>query len=293
MLNVQVPPMVEVERKSRSIVFTGDDFGFSHGVNHAIIEAHERGVLTRASLMVTGDAFDEAVALARSHPQLGVGLHLVLLCGRSVLSPSEIPRLVGRTGRFPYEPVRTGLRYQFSSQARRELHLEIHAQLEKFRRTGLQLSHVDGHLHMHMHPVVLRILIQLAPELGIREIRLPSEEINLMLRFDRSSLANKLVWSLVFGMLRRHGMRCLKSTGIEYADRVYGLLASSRITEDYLLELIPQIRSDRVEIYSHPAIEVDGEPLNGPRGAGGVELAALLSERVRSTLSLSGFTLRR
>jgi len=273
-------------------VFTGDDFGFSNGVNRAIIEAHERGVLTRTSLMVTGEAFDEAVTLAQSHRQLGVGLHLVLLCGRSVLSPNQIPHVVDRTGQFPSQSVRTGLRYQFSSHARRELRLEIHAQLEKFRRTGLQLSHVDGHLHMHMHPVVLRMLAELAPEFGIKEIRLPCEEFQLALGFDRSHMAAKFISSLLSGGLRRYGERCLKSEGIEWMDRVYGSLASGRITENYLLGLIPRIRADRVEIYSHPAIEVPGEPLNGPLGAEGVELAALVSERVRNALFINGFTLK-
>ncbi|MBI3616396.1 MAG: hopanoid biosynthesis-associated protein HpnK [Candidatus Omnitrophica bacterium] len=276
----------------RSVVFTGDDFGFSHGVNRAIIGAHKRGVLTRASLMVTGEAFDEAVTLARSHPQLGVGLHLVLLCGRSALPANEIPHLVDRTGQFPSQSVRTGLRYQFSSKTRRELRLEIYAQLEKFRRTGLRLSHVDGHLHMHMHPVALRILSNLAPEFGIKEIRLPSEELGLALRLDRSYVAAQFIWSLLFERLRRYGERCLKSAGIDYADRVYGLLASGRITEDYLLGLIPKIHANRIEIYSHPAIEVEGEPLNGPPGAGGAELAALVSERVRNALAASGFTLK-
>ncbi len=292
MLNIQVLPTVATERKTRSVVFTGDDFGFSHGVNGAVIEAHERGVLTRASLMVVGEAFDEAVALARSHPQLGVGLHVVLVCGRSVLPPKEIPHLVDRAGQFPSQSVRTGLRYQFSPHARRELRLEIYAQLEKFRRTGLQPSHIDGHLHMHMHPVVLRILSELAPQFGIGEIRLPSEELNLALRLDRSHRAAKVIWSLLFKRLRRYGERCLRSTGIEYADRVYGFLASGRITEDYLLGLIPQIHANRIEIYSHPAIEVEGEPLNGPPGAGQVEFAALVSERVSNALAMSGFTVK-
>jgi len=282
---------LNTRQQTRSVVFTGDDFGFSRGVNRAIIEAHERGVLTRASLMVTGEAFDEALALARSHPRLRVGLHLVLVCGWSVLSPVEIPSLVDGARCFASRPVPSGLRYQFSSRARRELRLEIRAQLEKFQRTGLLLSHVDGHLHMHMHPVALRILVELAPEFEIKEIRLPSEELDLALKLDRSRETEKRIWSLVFRGLRRYGERCLKSAGIDYRDRVYGLLASGRMTEAYLSGLLPQIRSNRVEIYSHPALEVEGEPANGPPGAGPAELSALVSDRVREGVALGGFTL--
>jgi hopanoid biosynthesis associated protein HpnK len=277
--------------RHRYAIITGDDFGFSHGVNRAIIAAHEHGVLTSASLMVTGRAADEAVALAHAHPRLAVGLHLVVVGGHTVLPPREIPHLTDRTGRFPHGPFRMGLRYQFNAAARLELRREIRAQLERFRQTGLRLSHVDGHLHMHTHPVVLRALIELASEFDIRAIRLPSEEFRLTCRLDRTRFPTKLLWARIFWRLRRYGEPRLRSAGIACAERVYGLLASGRMTEAYLLGLIPRIRVDCVEIYLHPALSLPGEPRNGPPGAGQAELAALLSERVRTALTTSGFAL--
>ena len=274
----------------RTIVFTGDDFGFSSGVNRAIIEAHERGILTRASLMVTGDAFEEAVKLTRAHPQLSVGLHLVLAGGRSVLPPSEIPHLVDRAGCFPPSSVRAGLRYQFDGRTRRELRAEICAQLERFQSTGLRFSHLDGHLHMHMHPAVIRLLAEVTGEFNLKEVRLPSEELRIALRLDRTNALAKIVCALLFEGLRSYGKRCLAPVGIRYADRVYGLLTSGRMTEECLLRLIPQIRSDRVEIYSHPALEIEGESLNGPPGSGPMELAALVSEKIRRALVSNGFS---
>jgi chitin disaccharide deacetylase len=194
-------------------------------------------------------------------------------------------------GHFPFGPLRTGLRYQFNGAARLELRREIRAQLEMFRRTGLHLSHVDGHLHMHTHPVVLRTLIELAPEFDIRVIRLPWEEFRITCRLDRSNFLQKLLWSGIYRGLRRYGERRSRSAGIRCADRVYGLLASGRMTEQYLLGLIPQIHADCVEIYLHPAIPLPGEALNGPPGAGQAELAALLSDRVRRALAAGGFEL--
>lgn len=272
-------------------IINGDDFGFSHGVNQAIIKAHKEGVLTSTSLMVTGEAFDEAVDLAHAHPSLAVGLHLVLVCGRAALPPSQIPHLVDEAGNFPYTPERSGLRYQFNRSTHEELQREIRAQLEKFRSTGLRLSHVDGHLHMHMHPLVLRILVDLADEFHIQVIRLPHEELGMSLRLDRQNLLTKLVWAGVFGGLRRYGEGLLKSKGIGFADRVYGLLQTGSVTEEYLLGLIPQIQATRVEIYCHPAIAIPGEALNGPSGAGEAELAALLSGQVREVLAAKGFEL--
>ncbi|MBW4614955.1 MAG: hopanoid biosynthesis-associated protein HpnK [Desmonostoc vinosum HA7617-LM4] len=276
---------------ARCLIINGDDFGFSRGVNEAIITAHEKGVLTSTSLMVSGDAADEAIALARTHPNLGVGLHLVLVCGRSVLPPEQIPHLVDSEGNFPDSPLQAGLRYQFHRAAREELRQEIRAQLTKFRESGLHLSHVDGHLHLHVHPVVLGILVELAQEFEIKFIRLPAEELGMNLKFDRGGLLTKLVWSGVFGRLRDYGEGLLKSQGISFAHRVYGLLQTGSVTEEYLLGLIPQIQTDLVEIYSHPAIVRDGEPLNGPLGAGAEEFTALLSEQVREVLMANGFEL--
>ncbi len=275
----------------RLMVINGDDFGFSSGVNRAIVEAYDRGVLTSTSLMVTGAAFEEAVECARSRPGLAVGLHLVLAGGRSVLPPDQIPHLVDRHGYFSEHPEWAGLRYQFNRAARHEIALEIRAQLEKFQQTGLPLSHVDGHLHLHVHPVVLRCLVELAQEFNIQFIRLPFEELKLTLEIDRSALWTKLVWSIVFRGLRRNGERLLKAKGIQFADRVYGLLQTGRMTEDYLLALIPKIQTQRVEIYSHPAIAVTGEPSNAPLGLGVEELKALLSDRVYEQILQSGFTL--
>lgn len=277
--------------RRRLMIINGDDFGFSRGVNQAIIKAHEQGVLTSTSLMVTGEAAQEAVNLAHNSPNLGVGLHLVLVCGKSALPPSEIPHLVDSLGNFSSDSFKAGLYYQFSKEARRELRLEIRAQLEKFHQTGLKLSHVDGHLHLHSHPVVLGILSELAEEFKIKVIRLPSEELGFTLKLDQSNLLTKFLWSFVFTGLRNYGEQLLKSKKIKFSERVYGLLQSGSMNEEYLQGLIPQITADLVEIYSHPAIIIPGEFLNGPPGAGEAELTAWLSDSVRELLIKNGFEL--
>lgn len=293
MTNVKTKSSPQVVTKSnrRFLIINGDDFGFSCGVNRAIIQAHERGILTSTSLMVTGEAFNEAVSLAQSHPNLAVGLHLVLVCGKAVLPSSEIPHLVDDKGNFSNKAYRAGLDYQFNTAAHQELKQEIRAQLEKFRDTGLRLSHVDGHLHLHSHPVVLRALMELVDEFNIKVIRLPSEELRLTLNLDKSDLGNKLIWSIVFNRLRRYGEGLLKAKNISFAQRVYGLLESGKMTEEYLLGLIGQIRANVVEIYSHPAFCIPDEPSNGPLGLGEAEYNALLSDRVREMLFNSGFEL--
>ncbi len=275
----------------RYIVVNADDFGFSTGVNQAILQAHEDGILTSASLMVTGAAFHEAVGIAGSHPNLGVGLHLVLASGSSALPPSEIPQLVNPAGAFPNDPAQAGLTYQFNPAARLQLRAEIRAQFERFRQTGLPLSHVDGHLHLHCHPVVLSILADLAAEFGIRRIRLPFEELRFEFKITQPTTWNKAVLWSVFGLLRRAGIQILRSPGIQYTERVYGLFQTGKISESYLLSLLPRITVDCVELYAHPAISLPGEPFSGLEGSGELELAALQSQKVRRTLLEYGFEL--
>jgi len=268
------------------LIINADDFGFSHDVNAAIIQAHEEGILTSTSLMVTGDAAQEAIALAKNHPHLAVGLHLVLVCGKSVLPPAQIPHLVDSQGNFSHNPTQAGLNYQFNQATRAELRLEISAQLEKFRNSGLNLAHVDGHLHLHVHPVILNILTEFAAEFKIKFIRLPSEELTKNLKIDRRNLLTKIIWSIVFGQLRNYGEGLLKTHNIKFADRVYGLLQTGNMSEEYLLSLIPQIEAELVEIYAHPT-SVNTKINN----SGEIELKALLSERVREILSIKGFEL--
>ena len=266
----------------RFAIINADDFGISTGVNRAIIEAHDRGILTSTSLMVTGDAFAEAVELAKTRPKLAVGLHLVLCCGKSALPASVIPHLVDRDGNFPTDPTVAGFRYQFAPQARAELKQEVTAQLEKFQQTGLKLSHLDGHLHLHCHPVVLQIVSELAQRFAIEFVRLPKEELNLNLGFDLANFSTKLVWSFIFGRLRRWGENLFTKKQIGFADRVYGLLQTGKISEDYLLDLIGNIQKvNLVEIYAQPDL----------KGTGKQELAALTSKRVQDLLHSHNFEL--
>jgi hopanoid biosynthesis associated protein HpnK len=275
----------------RRLVVTGDDFGASTSVNRAIAAAYEHGILTSASLIVSGDAADEAVEIARSHPGLAVGLHLVLADGRPVLPPDELPSLTSPDGRFRGSPAAAGWQYWFAPRARAELEREIRAQLEAFRATGLVLSHVDGHHHLHLHPVILDALLGLAAEFGIRWLRVPSEELGFALAADPRNAPRQILWSGVFGALRAHAARRIQAAGIGFLDRVYGLLMTGRVDERYLLNLIPRIQTQAAELYCHPCWPRNGAGSQDSPGAR--ELSALLSQRVRNAVFGSGLVLSR
>src|SRR5206468_4563847 len=176
----------------RRLIVNADDFGRSHSINEAVIRAHRDGILTSASLMVNEAGFDDAVALARQNPKLGVGLHLTLLCGHSTLPPEKIPGLVNARQEFTNLPVGAGFRYFFQRPLREQLRAEIHAQFQTFRATGLPLDHVNGHLHMHLHPTVFSILMEDAVKLGIDRLRLTFDPFWLNARLARGHWCYRL-----------------------------------------------------------------------------------------------------
>ncbi|GBD24766.1 Carbohydrate deacetylase [bacterium HR30] len=276
----------------RRLIVSADDFGLSPGVNRGIVEAHEKGILTNASLMVNGAAFAEAVELARAYPRLGVGLHLVLLQGRATLPPKEVPDLVDDRGEFPHRPVATGMRYFFLKGLRSQLEREIRAQLEKFLATGLSLSHVDGHLNIHMHPTVLDILVRLAPEYGIRALRLPREPLGITLRASLWQWWRKLAEALTFRALVAHARPKLEAAGLRSPDYMFGLHQSGRMTEEYLAAIFRRLPPGTTEVYTHASF-VDEEALRWrPRhyDCEG-ELRALTSPRLRVLLEGAGIEL--
>lgn len=273
----------------RLLIVSADDFGLSSGVNAGILRAHREGVLTNASLMVNGAGFEEAVELALAQPSLAVGLHLVLLQGRATLPPSRIPGLVDATGMFRNAPVAVGLRYFFTPGLRAQLEREICAQLERFVQTGLPLSHVDGHLNIHMHPSVLNILLRVKDRYGIRAMRLPREPLSLSLHADGREPLRKRLESITFRQLDRFATPRLAAAGVRHADQVFGLHNSGHITESFWEAILPHLPQGVTEIYTH-ASQVDDEarrwrPANYECEG---ELAALTSVSLRSALEARG-----
>jgi hopanoid biosynthesis associated protein HpnK len=273
------------------LIVNADDFGASEEVNEAIIRAHLEGVLTSASLMVTGPAFEGAVRLARQNPTLAVGIHLVAAMGRAALSRAQIPSLVDERGNFSDNPTLAGLRYFFSRRARRELRLEIAAQFDRFRSTGLKLSHVDGHLHMHVHPVIFKIALDLGARHGARRMRVPVEERRLAVEFDRSRRFTKTIQSILFARLGRYMKKRLDARGFIYADRVYGNLQSGQMDERYFLHALNNLSAWTNEIYFHPALYEIDRILSADEHQCQIEFEALTSGKVRQQIEKLGFKL--
>ena len=280
---------------ARRLIVSGDDFGAAVEVNEGIVRAHADGILTQTSLMVSGDAADHAVALARATPSLAVGLHLVLAQGRAAAPAARIPALVSSDGAFGDAPIASGLRYAWLAirrAGRMQLAREVEAQLAAFARTRLPLSHVDGHLNMHLHPMVLPILLSLAPRYGIRAMRVSRESLAAALRWDGRHALRKAFEGVVFHALARRAAPRLHAAGIVSSERVFGMHQTGHVDERYLVHLVETLPDGVSEVYAHPATGQAAVMARHQRDydhAG--ELAGLTSERVRATIEQAGVEL--
>lgn len=264
--------------RERRLIVNADDFGRSRAINEAVLRSHREGILTTASLMVTGEACDEAVAMARATPSLGVGLHLTLVHGTSVLPAARIPGLVSDEGRFSDVAPWAGFLFWARRDLRESLRAEIAAQFERFRSTGLPLDHVNGHLHLHLHPVVFDLLAGHAREWGIERMRLTRDSLATSRKVQRGRWLYRASHALIFAALSRRAAPVFARLGIRHTDVVFGLLADGQVDEAYLLRVLPRLPAGVVELYSHPSMDRFRH-----------EYEALVSPRVRQAVDASGF----
>jgi len=246
---------VSVIAQPRRLIVNADDFGRSASINEAVIRAHREGILTTASLMVNEPACAEAVQLAKANPGLGVGLHLTLLMGQAALPPAQIGGLVNEQGRFSDAPTATGVRYFFRRELRAQLQAEIHEQFARFRSTGLPLDHVNGHLHLHLHPVVFSILMEDAATLGITHLRLTREPFWMDVPLTAGNRLYRATHAMIYFCLSWNARGRLRRKNIHHTQRVFGLLQNARVNEDYISKLLPILPPGDSELYSHPSLD--------------------------------------
>jgi hopanoid biosynthesis associated protein HpnK len=241
-------------RDARRLIVNADDFGRSSSINGAVIRAHQEGILTTASLMVNESACEEAVAQAKENPKLGVGLHIALLHGRSALPPEQIPGLVNERGEFSNNPVNAGMKFFFRRDLRAQIEDEIAEQFSRFEATGLKLDHVNGHLHIHLHPMVFEILQRRAAEWRIKHFRFTRDPFWLNARLADGAWFYRASHAAIYRLLSARALERLKKRGIRFTPHVFGLLQNARVDEKYVMSLLPQLPAGDSELYSHPSL---------------------------------------
>ena len=234
----------------RGLIVTADDFGAAPEVNEAVEIAHRTGILTSASLMVSGCAASDAVRRANRTESLRVGLHLVLVDGRPSSAPSLIPDLIGSDGRFRTDMATIGAEIFLLPRVRRQVATEIRAQFEAFRATGLSLDHVNAHKHFHLHPTISRLIVKIGRQFGMRAARVPAEPRAVLSAIEPPPISPITYFiSPWVAILRRRFRRA----GLLVPENVFGLAWSGQMTAGRVAALVGHLPVGLNEIYLHPA----------------------------------------
>ncbi len=263
---------------SKRLVVNADDFGFTPDVNAGIVEAHQHGILTATTLMANGDAFEDAVRLARGTPALDIGCHLVLIGGRSLVTGKPLPESVPQL---------------LAALAKRQIAIfdELAAQVRAILDAGISPTHLDTHKHTHLAPPVLDAVAQVAAECGIQWVRRP---FDLPLTAARTGAPRLKRWtSNAVRLVRRRFHQTLDSRGCRYTDHFAGFQLTGRFRSGELVQLLDALPDGTTEFMCHPGLCRDTlrRARTRLKESRERELEALISPDVRIALDRNGIEL--
>ncbi|MEO8099622.1 MAG: ChbG/HpnK family deacetylase [Acidobacteriota bacterium] len=252
----------------KQLIVNADDFGFTRDVNQGILQAHRDGILTATTLMATGDAFDDAVRLAKETPTLDIGCHLVLV------------------GSAPFPLTVAGL-VQAVALRRIQIYDELSAQVRRILDAGLHPTHLDTHKHTHLLPPVLEAVARVAEEFRIPWVRRP---------FDFPGQPGGVGWKNRLMSLRSNGFqRTLTRHSCRSTDWFAGFGITGAYDAAYLVNMIRALPEGSTEFMCHPGV-FGAELQNAPsrlKQSRQEELRALTAPEVRAAVSAAGVRLSR
>jgi hopanoid biosynthesis associated protein HpnK len=272
----------------KEVVVNADDFGLHADVNAAVLEAHRCGVVTSASVLAGGEAFEAAAAIARDNPGLDVGVHLALTEIQPCAPASQIPSLVGADGRFPHNAAALVRRLFTRGIPARQIEAELRAQIERVRARGLPITHLDAHQHVHVLPGVARVVARLAREYGISAVRLPREPISWPRHLRLHRALRRIIESVVLRLACSRAARVFRRAGLVFPDRYFGFANAGHMAST-IPGLMARLRPGLTVIGCHPGH--DNANLSATFDWGydwSGELQVLCADSTRAALASSG-----
>ena len=281
----------------RSLIVNADDLGWTEGVNRGIAEAHHHGIVTSASLLANGCAFESAVKLGLTTPGLGVGIHLNLSDGPPTADVETVTSLVNDRGEFSGGPESLLLRLVRRGIALEEVEREWDAQIQKICDTGIRPTHIDGHKHVHMLPGFFEIALRLAKRHGIDAIRVAHEESSLRAALaagaPNSNVLKQGVQARGLKLLARDAREQAARAGVASADYFCGIAQTGELTRAGLLRLLEVLPESTTELMVHPGYMDDALKQSPTRlkDSRETELAILTDTSVRKLVASQGIRL--
>lgn len=242
----------------KNLIVNADDLGWTEGVNRGIAEAHRNGIVTSASLLANGAAFDSGLTLARSTPGLGVGVHLNLTDGAPVAPRELVASLLNEAAEFEGGPEALLLRIAKRDVALTEVEQEWEAQIEKVFEAGVQPTHLDGHKHVHMLPGLLEIALRLAKRHNIAAMRVAHEESSLRAALSAGDelhatvVLKQGVQARGLKLLARDAHKMAERSGIASTDYFCGIAQTGVLSKRGVLQMLASLPEGTTELMCHP-----------------------------------------
>lgn len=238
----------------RRLIVNADDFGFTSGVNRAIVEAHRHGVVTSSTLMANGPAFTDAAELTKTVPKLSVGCHIVLTDGQPVLGTKQLPSLTNASG-FRDGMMTFAARAMAGRMDPDEIAAEAGAQICKIQAAGILVTHFDTHKHTHLFPKILRPLLRAAAACRIRALRnpfgprLPLRSSQLL---SRPSLWTRYMEVRVLGSFAGKFREAVDREGFITPDGTLGVVVTGVLDENLFHAIARSVPEGTWEFVCHP-----------------------------------------
>jgi chitin disaccharide deacetylase len=279
----------------KRLIINADDFGLAPGVNRAIVELQQAGALSSTTLMATAPYFSPAVYLAFAQPALSIGCHIVLVDGSPLLRPDEVPSLLDprRPAAFSLRPtVGSFLRDLMRGRIReQEIEAEAIAQIRRIQLSGVTVSHIDSHKHIHAFSRALAPLLRAAQKCGVDCVRNPFEP-SWSLRATRGASAWRRAQVHAMRSQRRAFLKLAQEHSMSTADGSIGVLATGGLDVDVLRSILQAMPEGTWELVCHPgysdrALEQAHTRLVASRETERSALLEVIPEAVRKDPELS------
>lgn len=248
----------------KNLIVNADDLGWTAGVNRGIAAAHRNGIVTSASLLANGAAFDSAIELARAAPALAIGVHLNLSDGAPLAPRERVPTLLNDAGEFSGGPESLLLKIATRSLASQDVEREWDAQIARIRDAGIHPTHLDGHKHVHMLPGFFDIALRLAKRHNIAALRVSHEASNLRAALSAGDsrhaalVLKQGVQARGLKLLARDARENARRAGVSTADYFCGIAQTGEMTREGLARFLRSLPDGVTELMCHPGYLDDG-----------------------------------
>ena len=259
------------------LIVTADDLGLARSVNDGIVQACREGIVTAVSVIPTGEAFPDALKKIKELPFKDTGAHLSL----SETKP------IRPTTKFCKDHNEFFLNFLLGRMTLNNIYLELKAQMEVLRKSGLKITHINSHGHIHMLPRILSIFIRIAKDYNVQAIRFP----RLDRPVGRMAIREKYR-KTALDHFTPELKRVLRNSPLKYTDNFFGLLDAGRLNIDRIKGILKMSGPGVTELVTHPGFLGPEVLERYPWHIGGeTELFALTDKRIKNAVAANGIKL--